>query len=357
MNNNDRIKEYLVKYMDDYLFDYLTDEYLEKIKMDDILKGVPVPFKKTELNDLSGINLARSMAMVIGADPQFEHGPRYKEFINRAFGGGFVRPLLSEGVKLAEEGEFERACICFRAAMDMNPEEKDAVYCYARALRDCYESGEGEEYVGRFKAESLEAFERLTIMAPEFEMGYYYLGYAYLNLGLYTKAQLTFKRFLELTDEEHLKKAISEIPDGSGVTENDIRENWSELCKEIESWVEKLDEPVRIEAAYNDVLAGRYEEGISRLEPYTESEDYNKWWPLYFYLGVSYEQLGNTERAEWAYKKVLEFSPSNITAMESLVRIGEMTENVELSDKYKEKIKVVNKNREEERAEKNKEYH
>lgn len=353
----DRIKDYLVGYMDDYIFDQLTDEYLEKIGMADILKSVYVPFKKTELNDLSGINLARSMAYVIGCDPDFEYEPAYKEFINRAFGGEFVKPLMGEGITLAEKGEFEKACICFRAAMVLDPEESDAIYCYARACKDCYETGEGEEYVGRFKAESLEALERLTIIKPDFEMGYYYLGYAYLNLGLYLKAQLTFKRFMELTDEEHLDLAMASIPKDAPISKEELRENWKTLREEVVAWIEKLAEPIKIESAYNEVLAGRYDKGIELLEPYTEDEAYNKWWPLFFYLGISYEQLGDLEKAEQAYKKVLEFSPSNIDAMEGLVRIGEEKHDENLVSKYQEKIKVVNKNREEERAEKNKEYH
>lgn len=364
MNNNetsntkepDRIIEYLVPYMDDYLFDQLTDEYLDKIGMKDILSGVPVPFKKTELNELSGINLARSMAYVIGCDPEFNHRDAYKEFIIRAFGKDFVKPLIGEGMDLAGKGDFERACICFRGAMVIDPEDTDSLYCYGRACKDCYESGEGEEYVGSFKAESIESFEKLTIMAPEFEMGFYYLAYGYLNLGLYIKSKLTFEEFIKLTDEEHFSAALSKIPEGSPVTEDSLSEEWKNLRKEAKEWIAKLDEPVKIEAAYNQVLAGRYAQGIQMLEPYVEREEYNKWWPLYFYLGISYEQLMNTDKAIWAYKKVLELSPSNLDAMEGLVRIGNLINDEEMRNKYSEKIKVVQRNREEERAEKNKSY-
>lgn len=324
----DRIKEYLLPYMEEYLFGELAEEYLDKIGMKDVLSGVPVPFKKTELNDLSVINVARSMAMVVGCDPIFKHGAAYKEFINRAFAGGFVTPLLGEGVGYANKEEYERACICFRGAMYLEPENSDAVYSYARACKDCYSAGEGEEYVGRFKAESLEAFEKLTLMAPEFEMGYYYLGYAYLNLGLYIKAQLTFKEFMEKTEDSKLREEVGE-------------------------WIERLKEPVKIEEAYNHVLAGRYGEGVATLEHYVDDETYNKWWPLYYYLGISYEQLGEVEKAIDAYKRVLELSPSNTDAMEGIVRISETIGDSEQAEKYAEKIKVVNRNREEEKAEQN----
>ena len=348
---NDRIKEYLIPYLDEFIFDELTEEYLTKIGMSDILGGVPVPFKKTELNDLSGINMARAMAMVIGCDPVFKHAEAYKVFIKRAFGGDFVTPLLAEGVGLANGEKFERACICFRGAICLEPANSDAVYSYARACRDCYTAGEGEEYVGRFKAESLEAFERLTLMVPDFEMGYYYLGYGYLNLGLYTKARLTFKTFMEVTDEGHFDKAASEILAlRKDMSKEELSEEWNKLRAEVGEWIDKLEEPVRIEEAYNHVLAGRYEEGIAGLEPYCDNEAYNTWWPLYYYLGVAYEQIGSDEKAMDSYRKVLEFSPSNIEAMECIIRIGERRGDSELAEKYREKIKIVNRNREEERA-------
>ena len=78
-------------------------------------------------------------------------------------------------------------------ALFVDPDSADALYCYGRACRDAYEKGEGEEYVGRFKAESLEAFEKLTLKKPDFDMGFYFLGYGYLNLGLYVKAKLTWR--------------------------------------------------------------------------------------------------------------------------------------------------------------------
>ena len=358
MFENDRIKEYLVPYMDEYVFDELTEEYLDKIGMKDILKGVPVPFKKTELNDLSGINLARSMAMVIGCDPEFKHAEAYKEFIKRAFGGNFVAPLLAEGVGHANKEEYERACICFRGAMFLQPDNSDAVYSYARACRDCYGGGEGEEYVGRFKAESLEAFEKLTLMAPDFEMGYYYLGYAYLNLGLYIKAQLTFKEFMSMTEDSRFDAAAERIlASGMTATKDELREEWDKLREEIGEWIEKLKEPVKIEEAYNHVLAGRYEEGIAILGQYTEDEAYNKWWPLYYYIGIAHEQLGQDEEAINSYKALLQISPSNIDAMQGIVRLSEKNGDAEQAEKYTEKIKVINRNRQEEKAEQNPGYH
>ena len=102
----------------------------------------------------------------------------------------------------------------------------------------------------------MEAFEKLTLSAPDFDMGFYYLGYLYLNLGLYLKAKLTWEEFMKL--------AVSDNGDSTKQRE------------EISEWLRKLDEPVKIEAAYNKVLSGRFEQGIEELSPYAKDSRFDK---------------------------------------------------------------------------------
>ena len=53
--------------------------------------------------------------------------------------------------------------------------------------------------MGMFKAQAFDIFEELTIRHPDFDMGYYFLGYSYANMGQYTKAQITWQEFMELS--------------------------------------------------------------------------------------------------------------------------------------------------------------
>ena len=80
----DRIGEYLVPYLDDFLFDELSENYLKKAGIADILSGVPVPTRKSELSGgLSTLTIAKNMAYVIGCDINFKHRDNYVAYIVR----------------------------------------------------------------------------------------------------------------------------------------------------------------------------------------------------------------------------------------------------------------------------------
>lgn len=323
----DRIGEYLVPHVEEFLFDELSDSYLEKAGIADILSGVPVPIRKTALANLSTLVIAQNMAFIIGCDLNFKYRDNYVAYILRTFTAEFAKPLIGDGVEAAAREDFDQACICFRAALLIDPENVDALYCYGRACKDSYENGEGEEYIGRYKAESLEAFEKLTLKKPDFDMGYYFLGYGYLNLGLYVKAKLTWETFMELSENQAQKE-------------------------EVAGWLEKLTEPVKIEEGYNHVLAGRFDEGIEVLSGYEEDERFNTWWPLWYYLGVAYGAVDQAEKSMECFKQVLQLSPSNTEAMDELAALYEAAGDEAMAEKYRKKIQVVKANAELDRAEK-----
>lgn len=323
----DRIGEFLMPHVDEFVFDELSENYLKKAGIADILTDVPVPIRKKEMTGLTTLKIAQNMAFIIGCDINFKYRENYIAYIIRTFTKDFVKPLINDGVDGAAKNDFDYACICFRAAILIDPDNVDALYCYGRACKDSYEIGEGEDYVGRYKAEALEAFEKLTLKKPDFDMGFYFLGYAYLNLGLYIKAKLTWETFLELSENEEQKD-------------------------EVKEWMAKLEEPVHIEEGYNDILSGRFNEGVAILEGYKDDERFNTWWPLWYYLGVGYKELGRLEDAEEALLKVLKLSPSSAETMEELVDLYKKTGNQEKAEKYEKKIEVVKHNRELDLAEK-----
>jgi tetratricopeptide (TPR) repeat protein len=170
---------------------------------------------------------------------------------------------------------------------------------------------------------------------PEFAMGYYFLGYAYLNMGLYLKTRLTWQDFLKYSAGSELE--THEMDD-------DVL---ASLREEISERLEELEEPVKIELACNKIMGGDFAGGRDELAAFKEGR-YSEWWPLWYYLGIAESALGNAGEATAAFKRVLRLSPSNTDAMTELVNIYDATGDAENARKYRNKIEIVKKNRESE---------
>jgi tetratricopeptide (TPR) repeat protein len=234
----------------------------------------------------------------------------------------------------------------------IDPKSQAALYLYGRVCKACYElagaaaeegeqSAEGlsftpedlDDYIGCFKAESMDTFEILTMMHPDFAMGYYFLGYAYLNMGLYLKTKLTWDEFIKLSS------AAEE--NSSGLDEQQLED----LRHEISGMLLDLEEPVEIERGCNQISAGDFVGGRDTLSKFKEGR-YENWWPLWYYLGVAEASLGNLTEAIADLKKVLTLSPSNTDVMDELAQLYEAAGDTANAAKYRNKINIVNTNRE-----------
>ena len=139
LNRTDRIGELLTGYLKDFVFDELSEEYLKKAGVYDILKDVPVPIRRTEMTGITVLKIALNMAFVIGCDPNFKYRDNYVKYILKNFDKRFSDGLLAQGMDRAEKSSFEEAVIDFRAAILVDPDNAKAYYCYGRGLKDCYE--------------------------------------------------------------------------------------------------------------------------------------------------------------------------------------------------------------------------
>ena len=337
--NKDRISEYLSPRVKDMMFAELSDSWLERTGASDILGGVAVPLGTAASGSWGETEVKKivlDMARVIGADPLFVYAGRYADFIKHAAGGEAVPMLVAEGARSADSGDLEDACMLLRAALRLEPQSREALYLYARACKEISDTdaeafgvGEGEgEKIGMFKAESMETFELLTMIHPEFALGYYFLGYAYLNMGLYLKARLTWQDFMKY----------------SSGSENDAHEMdddmLASLRDEISERLEELTDPVEIERGCNMIMSGDFQGGKAVLDRYRDSS-YSGWWPLWYYLGSAESALGNANEAADCYKAVLRLSPRNTDAMEELAAIYAMSGDEENASKYRKKIEIV----------------
>ena len=325
----DRIAKYLQELNGGILFDELSDKYLKEAGVLEILHGIPVPIAAGVGDELTTLTIAFGMARVIGADNNFEYVESYIAYIKHLFGDDAAKALIAEGAKYGQSGNYELAAMFFRAVLLFEPKSQDALYLYGRACKDAYElENKDENYVGSFKAESLEIFELLTMLHPEFAMGYYFLGYGYANMGLYIKADLTWRKFIELT-----------AATGSPEIE--------ELRSEISERMDALKEPVKIEEGVNCVLSGDYLGGLEILSSYKDGS-YRDWWPLWYYMAVCAASLGDAVSAIEYYRQALVYTPSNIDIMEELASVYAAIGDQANAAKYLNKIEIVKNNIEQE---------
>lgn len=342
---SDKISQFLIEKNKRMLFDELTPDYLHAANLYDILRGVPVPITGDATANLNNLTIAMGMARVIGAEENFRYADAYRACLQRLYGDNCEKVLLSEGAKAGESDSFEIACMYFRTALQLNPLNRDALYLYGRSCLDAYgQEGKDENYVGCFKAQAIDIFEELTILHPDFDMGYYYLGYNYANLGLYTKAQITWQKFMELSRERGSNtEKEGEVSGMNPIPEEELQE----MREEIGNRLESLEGAVDIENAINRILVGDFQTGIDELAS-QENGPYSQWWPLWYYLGVAYAGMEHGEESVKAYRQALSLSPSNIQVMTELVEVYQSLGDYANAEKYINKIRLVEKRMEEE---------
>jgi tetratricopeptide (TPR) repeat protein len=341
----DRVKRYLLPAVERFGFYELSPEFLETYGFRETLGGGPVPIGElpggeggaTPSEDatakdasrygvaaegtaggdaISAERLADNMAFVLGVDPAFKYREPYAVFIIRYYGGDPAGVLAERGGRAADAGALMTAAIWFRAALVFAPTHKAALYGYARALTALYTGSDSEEYTGNLKAEAIEKMEILAQEHPGFAKGWYYLGYMYLNLGLYTKARLAW--------QEYLQRSVV-----------------SAEREEIETRLSQLAIPIELERGANAIISGRWEEGIEILERHSDARQAQAWWPLWYYLGIAYQETARPEEAEAALKKALRLAPRNEEIMRELIALYEAAGDEEMVAKYERKIELV----------------
>ncbi len=327
----DRIGRYFTKYLNKFLFAEFSEEFLADFKAADIMRGVPIPLRKQDVREFQGgrgltmLHIAENMAWVMGCDPHFRYTQTYCDCLDELFGSKIVEGLLKEGRDAAEMEDYDNACIHFRACLCMQPNYLHGMYSYARSCTKMYQQSGNREFVGRMKAEALDFYEMTTIIHPRHANSYYFLGYTYLNMGYYIKARLAWQDFLRMSMSNKDKR-------------------------EIRKRIEQINDAVLIEEGYNDILAGRNEDGLRKLTHFVDTQ-YNSWWPLHYYIGVGYERTGKVDEAIKSFKQVLKLNGSHLETMEELYAIYQSRGDEQNSNKYRKKMELIRKQLEKERQE------
>ena len=321
------LSKYLTSEIKDFLFTEISDEFLGESDLS-FLSGVPIPIRRENLKDfgsggLSAVTIADNMSLVIGADGSFKYKEYYLRYLKKVFDEKLTGVLCSRAEDLLSKNTPRKAICYLRAALLLDPQGLKSMYCYANGCRIWYQSLEGSddtELIAALKAEANTYFSQTTNIHPDFAPAWYFLGYAYLNAGVYRKAEIAFRHYIQHSE---------------GQPEEDK--------KEVGDRLEELKDPVRIEEGKNLLIAGKVYDALAILEPYAVGK-YEKWWPIHYYLAAAYDSIGHAEEAKEGYLKVLELNPSNYDAMTALSDLYEKSGDLEKAKKYADKAKIVLEN-------------
>lgn len=348
----DRLRAFLIPMLSRFVFMSLQPSLTEKWGISKEFAEAKIPFdtediKALDQGGLSAGKLAENMAFILGCDPQFNFAKNYETFIHKIFGKELTEVLEARALKFIEEGDPLEAVSFLRLAGRLDSSSLSVAYNYGLLCRNIYEKPEilskynlenikaeikrDEEaletvIIGFFKAEAMETFEDISVRWPNFSMAHYFLGYDYLNMGLYNKSNLSFRKFMELSEKENIEERSKEI---------------FKYRAEVGEITERLRDPCQIEEGCNEVIRGRFKEGLKVLALYEENEAYSKWWPMYFYLGMARKELGLWEAAESTLKRVLKLNPVHKESMELLIDLYYIEGDQENLIKYRKKLELL----------------
>ncbi len=294
------IQKYMKDRLNSIVFIELKKDASIADKRFNLLKGISIPIHIKELTnpikkgktieDISLATMAKGMISIIGLDSKFKYVPQYKEILH-IFDEKIELYIGYKGIKLAEKKKFYDALVYFKALIELDENNINGLYNYARCCQDIARLESDEEKIKDFTQEAMHLFEKIIEIYPDFAPAYYYLGFYYVNQRLFKKAQLTWEACLE-----------------SGIDEN--------RKQEVIIQLQKIEDDVQYEEGYLLILNEQSNLGIERLKPLLKKHPDK--WNLLFFIGLGYRKLGQIKKAIRYFKKVLEIRPTQADTFNEL---------------------------------------
>ena len=237
-SREDKLKPYLESEVKNFIFTEISPEFLDMADLS-FMRDIPIPIRQEDLkafteNGLSTTQIADNIAVVIGCDTKFKYVDNYLQYLHKLFDEKLILVFANKGEECLKIGNYRKGLAYLRAAMMFKDDALESMFCYANGCRFWYLSMEGDDGVDDLilllKNESREYFEHCTSAYPQFPQGWYYLGYAYLNMGQYQRTQIAWRHYMSCCGEDD-----------------------PENIKEIEGRLVELEDPVKIEKGVNDV--------------------------------------------------------------------------------------------------------
>jgi len=281
-----KIDQILKKRIDEVGFVELKPEAEIAVKDLKLDSKIPLPILIMDIvdkvngvgsEDLNTANIMRGMAFMVGVEYDFQFNEYYKKVL-KIIDENIGMRLLGIALEMADNGDRGTAIIYLRAARQILGDDLSVIYNYGRCCDELGNLGgddslEEKEYLN----EAFETFKYIVEKYPDSPLGYYHLGFYFVNSKQYQKAIDIWGEALkhELGDEKRM-----------------------EVLKYLNAITAKAD----YEKGYNLVLDGRAQEGLEKLLPL--EEEHSDWWNLMFFIGLGYRMLKDYEKAIQYFQKV-----------------------------------------------------
>lgn len=279
---------------------HVTDDIPLPIVVDDLIDEVREGEDTEEIKFESFIN---GIVYTLGVDPEFKYFKEYKDILY-SYDKKIEDYIIYKGFSYISEDKLEIAMIWLRAINYLNNKNFFGRYNYALAIAERAKKAfnlEDEKLGKKFLDTSTEILEEIVNENPDYSLAHYTLGYHYRSKKEFKKSELTWEKFLRLSEED-------------------------ELTNEVRTCLDEMKDDVIFEEGSNLILEGYSENGLEKL---LQIEDkYDSWLNLSFMIGLGYRATGEYEKAKSYFEKVLELNPNQVDALNEMglcsVYLGEV---------------------------------
>lgn len=285
----------------------LKDLDLTSLPLPILINSLIEEVKSTKGEEISLAKVVEGIIYLLGiGDYDFPHIEEYKNIL-RTINPNIEEMLIYDAISSLKEEELENSLIYGRALLSLNPSSIKGLFQYGIALEtigkkllEGTDPKEGDEVLKL----STSSFEEILDIDEDYALAYYKLGYHYKYLSQYVKADLIWKKFLKLSQDDLLKEEIREevdsIKDEANFETAITYLTYSDFTKALDSLIKLL--PAHKESWNVNYLIGKAYNGLGEVDKaidyFTEAIKYNEEeTELYNELGILYYNLGDIEKA------------------------------------------------------------
>ena len=251
-------------------------------------------------------NIIDGIIYIVGVDIEFPYIDEYKNILI-AYNKDIGDYIFYNAIKNMQDKDYDNSAIKLRTLMTLQPDNALGLFNYAIVLEEIakkfMEDGKVEE--GKeFLDHSTDKLELVLDMDKNFPPVYYKLGFHYRHSEKYLKANLTWEKFLHLSNDELL---LQEVREEMNKIEDDVVIETALTYLAYDDFDKSLDYLLKLMPKYKDDWNINYLIGsvYSKLGEYILAIDYlnkaielnDKEPDIYNELGIIHFNNGDVNKA------------------------------------------------------------